>query len=267
MLQIYSKTQLRKRFNCKKLLKSYCFWFKLINFANCSLILIMKKSITSLLLFCLALTVFAQKQKLKNLPYADLRRFHYGFCVGLSMTDITFQHNGTDWYAECPSINPAFSVGLLGDLALTENLSLRCQPSISFISRNISFRNQLTAEIEKQNLKSCIIEIPLSIKVATKRLNNYRPYLLAGVAAQFDLAHAKETPIVFDRFDCSLHIALGCDTYLPYFKFIPELRFSLGLVDMLDHVRKDLKDETLMPYTQALSSAKNKTISLIFYFE
>ncbi|MCF0179436.1 MAG: PorT family protein [Bacteroidales bacterium] len=227
----------------------------------------MKKIATTILLLCLSISVFAQTQKLKNLPYADLRRFHYGFCLGLSLADITFQHNGTDWYAECPEANPAFSVGLLGDLALTENLSLRCQPSLHFISRNISFRNQLTTEIVKQNLKSCIIEIPLSIKVATKRLNNYRPYLSAGFSTQYDLAHAKETPIVFNHFDISLHIALGCDTYLPFFKFVPELRFNLGLLDMLDHVRKDLKDETLMPYTDALSSAKNKYVSLIFYFE
>lgn len=241
--------------------------FILIKFANCRLIFNMKRLTIIVYLFCISLATFAQKQKLKNLPYIDTRRFHYGFTLGLSMTDITFQHNGTDWFAECPSVNPAFSVGLLGDLALTENLSVRCQPSLNFISRNISFRNQYTAEITKQNLKSCIIDLPLSLKVATKRLNNYRPYALAGFSVQYDLAHASETPIVFDRLDFGLHIALGCDTYLPYFKFCPELRFNLGLLDMLDHERKDLKDETLMPYTEALSSAKNKSVSLIFYFE
>jgi hypothetical protein len=62
-------------------------------------------------------------------------------------------------------------------------------------------------------------------------------------------------------------VALGCDSYLPFFKFCPELRFNLGLVDMLDHKRSGLKDETLMTYTNALSSARNKSISLIFFFE
>lgn len=227
----------------------------------------MRKVLTILLFFCISGAMFAQKQKLKNLPYIDLRRFHYGFCLGLSMTDITFQHTGTDWSAECPSVNPAFSVGLLGDMSLTENLSLRCTPTLHFISRGISFRNQLTAETTKQTLKSCVIELPISIKVATKRLNNYRPYLLAGFSANYDLAHESETPVVFNRLDFSLHIALGTDTYLPFFKFCPELRFNLGLADMLDHVRNDIKDETLMPYTEALSSAKNKSVSLILYFE
>lgn len=73
----------------------------------------MRKVLTILLFFCISGAMFAQKQKLKNLLYVDLRRFHYGFCLGLSMTDITFQHTGTDWSAECPSVNPAFSVGLL----------------------------------------------------------------------------------------------------------------------------------------------------------
>lgn len=124
---------------------------------------------------------------------------------------------------------------------MTENLSLRCTPTLHFISRGITFRNQLTAETTKQTLKSCVIKLPISIKVATKRLNNYRPYLLAGFSANYDLAHESETPVVFNRLDFSLHIALGTDTYLPFFKFCPELRFNLGLADMLDHVRNDIK--------------------------
>ena len=41
----------------------------------------------------------------------------------------------------------------------------------------------------------------------------------------------------------------------------------MGLPDMLDHKRKGLKDATLMPYTDAIGEAKNKSISLLFFFE
>lgn len=212
-------------------------------------------------------TLFAQKQRLKNIPYIDHRRLHYGFSLGINMTDVNFAHNGTDWYAESPSANPAFCVGLMGDLALTEHLSLRCAPTLYFQSREITFRNVTDQQTVKQTLKTSYIELPFSLKIATRRLNNYRPYILGGVSAYYDMTHENEEPIVFNRFDIGLHIAIGCDTYLPFFKFCPELRFNIGLLDMLDHNRKDLKDPTLMQYTDAIKSARNKGVSLVFYFE
>lgn len=222
------------------------------------------------LIFSLLISVsvtFAQKQKLKNLPYIDQRRFHYGFALGINFANVTFENAGKGWYAECPDINTAFCVGLIGDLALTENLSLRCQPTLYFVSRNVVFHHQMLCQIVNQDLKSCNLEIPLSIKVATKRLNNYRPYLLAGSSVMYDMSKDKETPILFKNFDFGLHIALGSDTYLPFFKFCPELRFNIGLLDMIDHKRKGLKDETLMQYTDAVKSAHTKSISLILHFE
>ncbi len=215
----------------------------------------------------------AQRQGIKNLPYIDQRRFHYGFSLGVTMADVNFIHadvptaDGGAWYAESPTCNPSFSVGLLGDMALTEHVNLRCTPTFSFLSRDIQFRHSLTAETRNQSLKTSYFELPISVKYSARRLNNYRPYLLGGLTPAYDLAHEKETPIVFNHFDLGLHVALGCDAYLPFFKFCPELRFNLGLLDMLDHKRSDLKDETLRPFTDALSSARNKSVSLLFFFE
>ncbi len=217
--------------------------------------------------------VVAQRQGVKNLPYIDQRRLHYGFALGITMADVNFMHSGvaTDdggaWFAESPSCNPSFCVGLLGDLALTEHVNVRCTPMFSFLTRDVQFRHSLTAETKTQNLKTAYLELPISLKYGSRRVNNYRPYILGGFTPAVDLSHEKETPIVFNRFDLSLHVALGCDAYLPFFKFCPELRFNLGLLDMLDHKRADLKDETMRPYTDALSWARNKSVSLIFFFE
>ena len=230
----------------------------------------MYKKIAAIMLFALlgSLPLLAQRQALKNIPYIDQRRVHYGFLLGIDMCDVSFCHSGAnEWAAECASVNPAFCVGLMGDIALTENLNLRCTPSLHFLSRDVMFRNYATLEEKQQTLKSNYLSIPFSLKVATHRLNNYRPYMLVGAQLDFDLAHEKEQPILFQHFDFGLHVALGCDGYLPYFKFCPELRFNLGLLDMIDHERKGLKDATLMPYTEAIGRANNKSISLIFFFE
>lgn len=221
-----------------------------------------------LLAFCLATPLLAQRQTVKNIPYIDQRRLHYGFSLGIDLSDVTFQHTGEGHlWAECPSVNPAFSVGLMGDVALTEHLNVRCNPTLTFQSREVRFVNDETHETRNQQLKSNYLSLPFSLKVATHRVNNYRPYLLLGAQLDYDLAHDKEQPILFRRVDAGIHCGLGCDFYLPFFKLCPELRFNLGLPDMLDHDRRNLKDESLRPYTDALSRARNKSVSLIFFFE
>lgn len=224
--------------------------------------------ILALLFMASCLPLSAQRQALKNIPYIDQRRVHYGFLLGMDMSDITFVHSGAnDWVAECPGINPAFCVGLMGDVALTENLNVRCTPMLHFMSREVHFRNVNTAAQRTQNLKSNYISLPLSLKVCTRRLNNYRPYFLLGAQMDWDLAHEEEQPIVFQRCDIGLHVALGCDAYLRYFKFCPEIRFNLGLLNMIDHDRNGLKDKTMMTFTEAIDKAHNKSISLLFFFE
>lgn len=239
--------------------------------------------------------VFAQKQKIRNLPYYDQRLLHWGFSLGLNMPDITFTHSGLEqgegWWATCPQVNPSFIVGLMGDLAITEHLNFRVSPSFLFQQRKVTFARDavvpyyenvinddgsvqqvlagetVTRQERGQQLKTSCIAIPLSLKISTRRINNYRPYMVTGVDFSFDLGHAGEDPIVFKHFDYGLHIGMGCDFYLPFFKFAPELRFNLGLSDMIDHERKDLKDETQRPYTDAIQSARNTGMSLILWFE
>ncbi|MBQ0056213.1 MAG: PorT family protein [Bacteroidales bacterium] len=228
----------------------------------------LRKILVFLAIVMVSLPLVAQRQGVKNIPYIDQRRVHYGFLLGVNLSDVTMMHSGANtWTAECPSVNPAFCVGLMGDVALTEHLNVRCTPTLYFMSRDVKFIDQSTLDTRTQTLKNNYLELPISLKVATHRINNYRPYMLMGVQADYDLAHEKEQPIVFRRLDLGLHVAMGCDFYLPFFKFCPELRFNLGLLDMLDHKRTDLKDETMRPYTDALNRARNKSVSLIFFFE
>ena len=232
----------------------------------------------------------AQKQRLQNIPYIDQRRVHYGFMLGLTAVDANFEHApGAEWFAEAPNVDASFCVGLLGDLALTEHLSLRCTPSLYFQTREVTLRHLLAVRPDlavpvpdpetgealppsvprdvRQSVRSTYMELPITLKVSTRRLNNYRPYMALGVGLWYDWGHEKETPLVFNRWDVGLHVAMGCDGYLPFFKFCPELRFNWGLLDMLDHKRAGLKDPTLMQYTDAITRARNKSVSLIFYFE
>jgi hypothetical protein len=116
-------------------------------------------------------------------------------------------------------------------------------------------------------MKSTYLSVPLDVKYAAQRFNNYRPYLVAGVAPMVDLTQKKQKPLLLQRFDCALEVGFGCDFYLPFFKLIPELKFCFGLTDLLVKERTDLIDTNLLKYTQSLDEVSSRMIVLTLYFE
>ena len=74
-------------------------------------------------------------------------------------------------------------------------------------------------------------------------------------------------PIRDKRFDCMLEIGMGCDIYLRYFKLIPELKFCLSVVDVLNSQRDDLEDNQLIKFTKSVDKMKAKMIVFSLYFE
>ena len=227
-------------------------------------------------LFVLLLTfssAFAQTEKVKNLPYIDQRRIHFGFMLGMHTQDLTFTHtgkvqeNGASWYAEVPEFSIGFSVGLVSDLAFTESLNLRFTPGMYFGNKNVVLRDSESGTRITQDIKSNYILLPVNIRYSSRRVNNYRPYIMGGVNPTIDISKRKDTPLVLNRFDMALEVGLGCDLYLPFFKLIPELKFSIGLLDILKHKSPDLKDPTQIVYTEGLEKATSRMVTLSFYFE
>ena len=76
-----------------------------------------------------------------NRPYADMRRWHLGFSVGIHTQDITFSHNGLitaegeEWYMEQPGFSPGFCVNGLVDMRLNSLMNLRFTPGLYFGNR------------------------------------------------------------------------------------------------------------------------------------
>lgn len=214
----------------------------------------------------------AQRERVKNQPYADMKWFHLGFHVGLHTQDLILTHSGvsTDgetWFAEIPSYSPGFSVGVIGDLYLNPFLNLRFTPTIHFGDKKFLFREQTTGEEFTTNVRSSYLNFPLDLKYTALRLNNYRPYILAGAYGSFDIGRKKGNPLLLKSTDFGLEFGIGCDLYLPFFKLCPELKFCFGLVDLLEKDRPDLVDQTTLKYTQSLSKATSRMIVLTFNFE
>lgn len=212
--------------------------------------------------------------KLMNRPYADLRRWHLGFSVGLHTQDLNFTNNGyvtengESWFIEQPEFAPGFCVNGLIDLRLNQYFNARFTPGMYFGNRDITMREANTGNKERQTIKTANLVFPLDLKFSSVRYRNARPYLVGGGMATVDIAKKRSDFLKLKPTDFYLTFGFGCDFYLPYFKFNPEIKFCFGLSDILDRNRSDLSDEPdKLKFTQSLQKITSQMVVLTFYFE
>ncbi|MBR5332733.1 MAG: PorT family protein [Muribaculaceae bacterium] len=234
-------------------------------------------------LFCIALVALMAtinvtardfNDKLMNRPYADMRAWHLGFSVGLHTQDVNFTNNGfvtengESWFAEQPAFSPGFCVNGLVDLRLNDYFNVRLTPGMYFGNRDFKMREATTGAIERQNVKSADVVLPIDLKYSAMRYRNARPYLVGGVMPTFDVTKRRSEALKFKPFDLYLTVGFGCDFYLPFFKFNPEIKFCFGLIDVIDKNRPDLSDDPdKLKFTQSISKATSQMMVLTFYFE
>lgn len=214
------------------------------------------------------------RDKVLNRPYADMKRWHLGFSIGMSLQDLKFTHNGLvtpdgqQWYAETPAWSPGINVQVLADLRLHQYLNLRFTPGMSFSFKNVEMRDYVSGTVQRQDVKSVYVIAPLDLKISGDRLQNSRPYVTVGAMGAFDVSKKRSDFLQFNTADAYLTVGLGCDFYLPFFKFNPEIKFCFGLTDILRHDRPDLDDDPeKYKITQSLSKVKSNMLMITFYFE
>lgn len=220
--------------------------------------------------------------KILNRPYADQKLLHLGFSVGMQFQDLKFTHNGyvspdgSQWVAEVPGYAPGFCVNVLADLRLHKHFNLRLSPGMYFGSKTVQMIDYTTATggigsatvTKEQSVKSAYVVVPLDLKVSGARYHNSRPYVTLGTMAAFDVGKKRSETLMFNTADAYLTVGMGCDFYLPFFKFVPEIKFCFGLTDVLRHDRPDLVDDPeSLKVTQSLKKVKSNMIVVTFYFE
>ena len=233
------------------------------------------------------MTAHAQERKPQNKPYIDLRPMHFGISVGFHMQDIELQNVGPQIITlddgtqtietilcEQDNWNPGFSVGVLADQRLSKHFNVRLAPTMHFGAKHLTFHNLSRRDNEghiitaTQDMKNTYIAFPIDVKFSAERFNNYRPYLIAGINPMLNLTSKSQDFIQLKRYDTMVEIGFGCDFYLPFFKLIPELKFSYSLTNALDSGHSDeLTDANARLYTNSVNSGHAKMITLSFFFE
>lgn len=247
----------------------------------------MKKTITILLAMLTMTAASAQERRVENKPYIDLRPLHFGILVGFNAQDIEMENAGPQLFTredgtevmrsvvcDASKWNPGISVGVVADMRLSNHLNLRVTPTMHFGSKHLTFRDldnvneNGVARTETQELKNTYLSIPVDLKFSSKRCNNYRPYIMAGINPMINLTSKDQDIIQLKRFDTMIEVGFGCDLYLPFFKLIPELKFCYSLTNSLDKSHaSQLKDDALKEMASAVRACHSKMIVLSFYFE
>lgn len=221
---------------------------------------------------CLSIFANAQYTRPINLARYDNQQIHFGFTLGLNRMDFTIKNSGDFFlldsvYSVENQPMMGFNLGIVSDLRINQHWNLRFLPGLIFGQRNMEYLvlkdSQFTTKVMK--IESTFLDFPLVFKYRAQRINDYRPYLLMGGSYKFDLAAQKEIKeeekpkIRLHRSDFYYEVGFGIDYYLPYFKLSTELKFAVGINNIIK------TDNT--QYTRAIHRMNSKMIILSFHFE
>ncbi|MGD1845210.1 MAG: porin family protein [Salibacteraceae bacterium] len=227
------------------------------------------------LLLLNAASAWAQRDKVKNLNDFDNKKIHFGFTLGINTADFAMESDLSlsDSLAGIQSVQQSgFNIGIISDLHLSPTLGLRFTPDLSFGQRNLEYsflRSDGTASLLVKKVESTWLNLPLSLKYRSFRLNNFASYFIVGGRYSFDFASQENTDNQFNdpneiviklaRNSYSAEVGVGFDFFLTYFKFSPELKFVQGINNLI------INDNT--PLSDPISSLRSRIFVLSFHFE
>lgn len=211
----------------------------------------MKKLTIFILLIAFAHSSHAQlftKQRVRNRSTSgnenvDNKILSYGYYLGFNSLDFKFQYK-TDTHKDITvKSSTGFNVGLVGNLKLSNYVDLRFEPGLSFTSRTLLYPESYSTleedftEISNSEriVKSTYVYLPLLLKFSTKRVNNFKPFLLAGASTALNLSSNEKSlddnsagKFRMTSNPSFLELGFGIDFYLYYFKFTPSIRGVFG---------------------------------------
>jgi len=140
--------------------------------------------------------------------------------------------------------SPGFGIGFVVNNNLTNNVDLRFTPTLVFNDRKMNYTYEIDEPISKK-VKATMVDFPLSLKLKSDRLMNFRAYMLGGLKYSVDMASKKKTNDIEasaleknlknQRSFLSYEAGLGFDLYFEWFKMSPEFKVSYSFKDIVKH--------------------------------
>ena len=225
-------------------------------------------------------------QESQNRPYVDDKLFHFGFQLGVNFSSFGVTDSELEiedpitgikeiYHSRVSSVLPGFHVGFITDLRLCKYLNLRFCPGMQFTSRTLSYKTESGNPVKGSMGKGATVDVlampvylPLYLKFSAMREGNYRPYVIAGGGASFNVSRDREKPVLMNLMDYFAEVGFGVDLYFRWFKFCPEITYRIGFANQLYPAdqRMELAPQDAF-YSNSISRLTNHSICLTFNFE
>ena len=237
----------------------------------------MKKAVL-ILIYILSINIASSqlftKEKLSNNENFDKAKISWGYYLGVNSYDFNFdyQQDLSDVQLEKTT---GFNVGLIANLRINDFFDLRFEPGLIMSNRNLSYNpndfgdSEFLENIHLREVKSTYIHFPLLLKISTKRLNNFKPFVTTGVSTAINLSSNEKN--LADNSSGQFRtkknmffyeLGFGIDLYLEWFKFTPSIR---GVFAISDELIRD--DDPLSPWTGNINFMKTSGVLINFTFQ
>ena len=138
---------------------------------------------------------------------------------------------------------PGFAIGFLTRYSFSEHLEVRVTPSLVFADRGISYAYATPSQDVSKQVQTTTIDFPISFKLMSDRIQNFRAYILGGVkysqaigkgnTSGSDSNDPLQRLVKNDKGFGSYEAGLGCDIYFEFFKLSPEIKISNSFGNIL----------------------------------
>ena len=203
-----------------------------------------------------------------NLENEDLKRINFGFFLGFSQYDFQFEYRENE-----PEVQVAktvgFNVGLISELRLSNHFDLRFEPGLYITQRDLGFPGFTDQRDFLREVRSTYIHFPLLLKASTKRLGNFKPYIVGGISTSINLGSNEDSmddnssgTFRTKRSTFYYELGFGVDLYLFYFKFSPSIR---GIFAFSDELVPDADPNS--PWTGNIENLYTRGVFINFTFE
>jgi hypothetical protein len=161
-----------------------------------------------------------------------------------------------------------FAIGFITRYRIDDHIEVRGTPALIFADRGLTYIYATPSQDVTKEIQTTTVDLPLSVKIKSDRINNFRAYIMGGVkyslavgkgnVASSDLNPLDQIPKNLQGFG-SYDVGMGCDIYFEFFKLSPEIRLSNSFGNIL----KPGTD----PYSAPISSLSLHTITFSLIFE
>lgn len=198
----------------------------------------------------------------------DIRKWNLGFNMGLNMAYVRFTqgHNHPDPFTKeyvqriTAQPVPGINLGLILNIPTHKYWDFRFIPQVSLQQRDFTY--QTNDSTFKRKLQASYMELPAYFRFKGQFYHNHRFYIMGGAKYSMNLMSEKKVKddpdlLKINKHDLSLEFAWGLMLYGDRVLLSPEIRYSLGVLNIYTGDRTEYGDAIKYVQTHCITLSLN----------